>query len=298
MPGVPARPTSVVVRAGSGGAMAEEHFGPYRLEELIGRGGMGAVYRAYDTVKRRTVALKRLPAHLAGDRDYQLRFRREAELTARLSEPHIVPIHDYGEIDGRLFIDMRLITGIDLGMLLDRSGPLPPARAVSILAQVASALGAAHAEGLTHRDVKPSNILISGGGHDPDFVHLVDFGIARDGTATVMTATGSQIGTVEYMAPERLLHGHCDHRVDVYALGCVLFESLTASKPFTGTALAAQMYAHVHTPPPLLSQYRPELPRSLDAVVIRAMDKDPDQRFQSVAELSAAAGRAVAGGTV
>jgi serine/threonine-protein kinase len=271
-----------------------EQFGPYRLEELIGRGGMGEVYRAYDIVRKRTVALKRLPAHLASDRDYQARFRREAELTARLSEPHIVPIHDYGEIDGQLFIDMRLIMGIDLGVLLQQSGPLPPARAGAIIAQLASALGAAHAEGLTHRDVKPSNILVSGAGQDADFVHLVDFGIARDGTATVMTATGSQIGTVEYMAPERLLHGHCDHRVDVYALGCVLYESLTATKPFTATALAAQMYAHVHTPPPVLSQQRPDLPANLDGVVARAMAKDPDQRYQSVAELSSATLHAVA----
>jgi serine/threonine-protein kinase len=273
--------------------MASEQFGPYRLDALIGRGGMGEVYRAYDTVKRRTVALKRLPAHLANDREYQARFRREAEVTARLSEPHIVPIHDYGEIDGQLFIDMRLIVGTDLAGLIQEAGPLAPARAVAIIAQVASALGAAHAEGLTHRDVKPSNILITSGEHQTDFVHLVDFGIARDSTATVMTLTGSQIGTVEYMAPERLLYSQCDHRVDIYALGCVLFESLTATKPFPAASLAAQMYAHVHTPPPVPSRYQPALPTGLDAVVTRAMAKDPDQRHRTITELSAAAHQAL-----
>ncbi|HEY1972129.1 MAG TPA: serine/threonine-protein kinase [Pseudonocardia sp.] len=273
--------------------MPSEQFGPYRLDELIGRGGMGEVYRAYDTVKGRTVALKRLPAHLASDREYQARFRREAKVTARLTEPHIVPIHDYGEIDGQLFIDMRLIVGIDLAALIQKTGPLAPARAVAITAQVASALGAAHAEGLTHRDVKPSNILIPGGEHGEDFVYLVDFGIARDGTATVMTATGAHLGTVEYMAPERLLHGHCDHRVDTYALGCVLFELLTGTRPFPATTLAGQMYAHVHTAPPLPSRHQPALPARLDSVVAQAMAKDPEQRHHPITELGSAAYQAL-----
>ena len=155
-----------------------EEFGPYRLEHLIGRGGMGEVHRAWDRRRERTVALKRLPAPLAGDPEFQARFRRESALAAQLSEPHIIPIHDFGEINGRLFIDMRLVEGVDLASVVKAEGPMAPRRAVGILAQVAAALDAAHAAGLVHRDVKPSNVLVRG--HDEDeFAYLIDFGIAR-----------------------------------------------------------------------------------------------------------------------
>ena len=155
-----------------------EEFGPYRLEHLLGRGGMGEVHRAWDTRRGRTVALKRLPAPLAGDPEFQARFRRESALAAQLSEPHIIPIHDFGEINGRLFIDMRLVDGTDLASVIKSKGPMAPRRAIGILAQVASALDAAHAAGLVHRDVKPSNVLVRG--HDEDeFAYLIDFGIAR-----------------------------------------------------------------------------------------------------------------------
>ena len=266
-----------------------ERFGPYELVALLGRGGMGEVYRAFDSGRRRTVALKRLPRHLAGDPAYEARFRREAEVAARLTEPHIVPIHDFGEIDGQLFIDMRLVTGHDLGEVIARSGRLPAARAIGIIAQVASALAAAHAEGLVHRDVKPSNVLVSANEADEDFVHLVDFGIVHDRDSTGLTATGSTIGTIDYMAPERLLHEHCDHRVDIYSLGCVLHEALTGSKPFPVQGSAAKMYAHVHTPPPRPSAAVPGLPAGLDVVVATALAKDPAARYATVIELSAAA---------
>ena len=263
-----------------------EQFGHYRLDELIGRGGMGDVYRAFDTVKQRTVALKRLPANLAADHEFQARFRREAELAARLTEPHIIPIHDYGEIDGQLFIDMRLISGTDLAKEIRQVGPLPPARAVSIIAQLASALAAAHAERLVHRDVKPSNVLISRTDRGEDFVHLADFGVARNEAATPLTATGSAIGTVDYMAPEQFGDGPIDHRVDVYALGCVLYEALTAGKPFRASGPLAKMNAHLNTPPPRPSQHRPDIPPGLDQVVAQAMAKHPDQRFSSTTELA------------
>jgi serine/threonine-protein kinase len=275
--------------------VASEQFGTYRLDELIGRGGMGEVYRAYDTTKKRTVALKRLPPHLAGDGEFQTRFRREAEVAARLNEPHIVPIHDYGEIAGQLFIDMRLVVGTDLAGLIEQNGPLPPARAVAIITQIASALAAAHAEGLTHRDVKPANVLITATGRGEDFVHLVDFGIARTDGATVLTATGSAMGTIDYMAPEQLVQGHCDHRVDIYALGCVLFEALTATKPFPAAGLPGKMYAHVHTDPPVLSQHRPNLPAGLDDVITRAMAKNPEHRYRSTPELADHAHKSLAG---
>ncbi|MGI5125321.1 protein kinase domain-containing protein [Pseudonocardia sp. CA-107938] len=272
-----------------------EMFGPYELRSLLGRGGMGEVFRAYDTVRKRTVALKRLPRNLAGDADYQARFRREAEIAARLTEPHIIPIHDYGEIDGQLYIDMRLIAGTDLADVLAKEGPLPPRRAVGIVGQVASALAAAHAEGLVHRDVKPSNVLISVNDRGEDFVHLVDFGIARDENATGLTVTGTTVGTIDYMAPERIEHGECDHRVDVYALGCVLYEALTAAKPFPVSGAAAKMFAHIYTQPPRPSQSRPGIPPALDEVVAIAMAKDPGHRYPTVTDLATAAQRALDG---
>src|SRR5215471_3838622 len=143
--------------------MAAERFGPYRLDELVGRGGMGEVYRAYDTAKDRTVALKRLPRHLADDRGFKSQFRRESQIVARLREPHIIPIHDFGEIDGQLFIDMRLVEGVDLTTLISESGgSLAPDLAVNVISQVAAALASAHDAGLMHRDIKPSNVLVTG----------------------------------------------------------------------------------------------------------------------------------------
>ena len=258
---------------------------------------MGEVYRAYDTVKNRTVALKCLPPHLAEDETFRRRFRREAELAARLTEPHIIPIHDFGEIDGRLFIDMRLIDGTDLGERIARSGPLPPAEAVEIISQVAGALAAAHAAGLIHRDVKPSNVLLSTTDRGGDFAHLLDFGIAHNAAGTRLTGTDSVIGTIDYMAPEQFGAGPVDHRVDVYALGCVLYEALTGGKPFAVGGLPAKMQAHLNAPPPRPSDRRPGLPAGLDDVVLRAMAKNPDDRFGSTTELAIAAHRALAAPT-
>ena len=177
-------------------------FGRYRLVELLGRGGMGEVWRAHDTAIDRVVALKVLPANFADDQVYQERFRREAHAAAGLNEPHVIPIHDFGEIDGRLYVTMRLIEGRDLGSIL-AEGPLEPARAIRIIEQIGSALDAAHRIGLVHRDVKPSNILIT----EDDFAYLIDFGIARAAGETGLTSTGATVGTWAYMAPERF-RGH------------------------------------------------------------------------------------------
>ncbi|MGQ0775682.1 MAG: protein kinase domain-containing protein [Pseudonocardiales bacterium] len=272
--------------------MAGENFGPYLLEALIGRGGMGEVYRAFDTEKRRVVALKRLPPHSAADAELQARFRRESQVAARLREPHVIPIHDFGEIDGQLFIDMRLVEGTDLATLLAEQGRLLPARAVNIVAQIASALDAAHADNLVHRDVKPSNVLMAGTTNEEDYVYLSDFGITHATSTTKVTGTGgTTLGTVHYMAPERFLYGSGDHRVDVYSLACLLYESLTGYRPFTGEGAHAQMYAHVNFPPPRPSDQRPGIgiPAGLDDVIMRGMAKDPDQRYRSAGELAAAA---------
>ncbi len=266
--------------------MTPRPFGPYELVELLGVGGMGEVWRARDTRRDRWVALKVLPEQLNGDREFASRFRRESHVAARLREPHVVPIHDYGEIDGRLYIDMRLVDGRDLGKLLE-DGPLAPARAVALLGQVAEALQAAHDDGLVHRDVKPSNVLVTAS----DFVYVVDFGIARSvgSTSTSLTMTGATVGTLDYMAPERFTNQPLDGRVDVYSLACVLAEAVTARRPFRGTDLPSLLYAHLYTDPPRPSEMVPDVPPALDEVVARGMAKRPEDRFDTPGELIAAA---------
>jgi serine/threonine protein kinase len=284
-------------RRTSGGPRVErEQFGDYRLEAMLGRGGMGEVYRAYDTRHDRVVALKVLPSELAADRSYRERFRREAHLCARLNEPHIVPIHRYGEIDGRLFLDMRLVPGRDLAQVLEAEGRLPARRAVSIVGQVARALDAAHADGLVHRDVKPSNIRLTE--EDDDFAYLLDFGIARsltDADGPALTMTGAALGSVDYMAPERFLEQPLDERVDVYSLACVLYECLTGRRPFAGDGLAALMYAHLKTEAPPPSSARRDVPRALDDVVRKGLAKDPDERYATAGALASAARKAMNG---
>ena len=269
-----------------------EEFGPYRLERLLGRGGMGEVHRAWDRRRERTVALKRLPAQLAGDPEFQARFRRESALAAQLSEPHIIPIHDFGEINGRLFIDMRLVEGVDLASVVKAEGPMAPRRAVGILAQVAAALDAAHAAGLVHRDVKPSNVLVRG--HDEDeFAYLIDFGIARatagQTSGPALTLTGATLGTLDYMAPERFENRPVDGRADVYSLACMLFELLTGAAPFRGRTPVGMIHAHVTLDPPRPSAHRAGLPPGLDDVVARGMAKRPEHRYPTAGALVAAA---------
>ncbi|MFD1150557.1 serine/threonine-protein kinase, partial [Saccharothrix hoggarensis] len=266
--------------------MADEMFGPYRIGPLLGRGGMGEVHRAHDTVHDRTVALKRLSPAFHDDAAFRARFRREAQVVARLREPHVIPIHAYGEIDGRLYLDMRLVEGADLTDVIAR-GPLTPERAVRIVEQVAGALDAAHADGLVHRDVKPSNILVTPG----DFVYLVDFGIARTAaeTDTRITASGEVIGTVDYMAPERFEGAAVDARADTYALACVLFACLSGRRPFDVDGTAAQIWAHMQEPPPKAHAVNPAVPPALDNVIARGMAKDPAARHETAGALAVAA---------
>lgn len=280
--------------------MEFREFGPYRIEGLLGRGGMGVVYEAFDTDHQRRVALKVLAEDLAADSAYRERFRREAYAAARLNDPHIVPIHRYGDIDGRLFLDMRLVRGADLSAVLADRGPLAPRRAVGIVSQVAHALDAAHAEGLVHRDVKPSNVLVCTRAEDTDddeeeFVYLVDFGIAQpvmpEPGQPSLTRAGSAVGSFDYMAPERFLEHPADARSDVYSLACVLYESLTGSRPFPVTGLAPLMWAHLNEAPPSTSAARPELPRGLDEVIAKGLAKDPAERWPSAGAMATAARR-------
>ncbi|WAJ47665.1 protein kinase [Mycobacterium sp. Aquia_216] len=252
---------------------------------------MGQVFRAYDSSTDRIVALKVLPAHLAEDEEFQQRFRREARIAASLNDPHLVPIHSYGEIDGRLYVDMRLIEGRDLLQYIsENGGRLSPERAVAIVEQVAAALDTAHEVGLIHRDVKPSNILVS----SRDFVYLIDFGLARTAADTALTRTGHTMGTMAYMAPERF-RGMTDHRADIYALACVLYECLTGHLPYPGDTFEDQLNAHLNTPPPQASFTAPGVPPTLDAVVARGMAKDVNYRYQTAIEFAEAAKAALAG---
>lgn len=264
-------------------------FGHYRLIELFGRGGMGQVWRAHDTEADRIVAIKVLPAHLSEDKEFQKRFRREAHAAARLNSPHVIPIHRYGEIDGRLYLDMRLIDGRDLATVL-ANGPLDPTRAVNIVGQVAKALRAAHEVGLLHRDIKPSNILLD----RDDFAYLIDFGIARMQDETRMTKSGSVIGTYLYIAPERLTLGADeDARADIYSLACVLYECLTGSPPFPGETMSQLVGAHLYASAPRPSMSQPQVPLAVDDVIARGMAKHPDDRYATTVELADAARDAI-----
>ncbi|MGV0740979.1 serine/threonine protein kinase StpK7 [Mycolicibacterium sp. XJ870] len=265
-------------------------FGHYELQKLIGRGGMGEVYQAYDTNTDRIVALKVLPPHLAQDTTFQDRFKRESHAAAGVNDPHVVPIHGFGEIDGRLYLDMRLIEGRNLGAMLARAEkPLEPSFVVDMVEQVAKALDAAHEAGLIHRDVKPSNILIT----DNDFVYLIDFGLARTAGEAGMTTVGSTLGTLAYMAPERFDTGKVDPRSDIYALACVLYECLTGARPYPVDSLEQQIAGHMVSPPPRPSEKNARL-AAFDEVVAKGMAKKPAKRYQTAAELASAARAALA----
>ncbi|EPQ76227.1 serine/threonine-protein kinase PknH/PknJ [Mycobacterium marinum] len=266
-------------------------FGPYRLRRLLGRGGMGEVYEAHDTVKDRTVALKLMSQQFNSDSTFRRRMQREAHTAGRLQEPHIVPIHDFGEIDGQLFIDMRFIEGTDLGSVLKR-GALPAPRAVAIVSQVAEALDAAHRGGVVHRDIKPENILITGN----DFAYLVDFGIAAAATDQHLTKTGTAVGSWSYMAPERFGDDEVTYRSDIYALACVLYECLTGTPPYQTQNLSTLMGAHLMQPIPRPSRHRPDIPTAFDEVIARGMAKDLALRYPTAGELARAARQALSAG--
>jgi serine/threonine-protein kinase len=271
------------------GSREGSEFGPYRLRRLVGRGGMGDVYEAEDTVRERIVALKLMSQTLSSDPVFRSRMQREARTAGRLQEPHVVPIHDFGEIDGQLYVDMRLIDGVDVATMLSRYGPLSPPRAVAIVRQIGSALDAAHAAGVMHRDVKPENILVS----TDDFAYLVDFGIASATSDEKLTQFGTTVGTFKYMAPERFSDSEVTYRADIYALTCVLYECLTGSPPYRGDQVSV-ISAHLNQPVPRPSVARPGIPVAFDRVIACGMAKNPAERYASCGDLSAAAYAALA----
>jgi len=257
----------------------------YRLEEIVGRGGMGVVYRACHMLLDRTAALKLLLPGVAADASFRERFVRESRMAAALEHPHVVPVYDAGEQDGLLYIAMRYVDGEDLGTLLEREGALDPEPALSIAAQVGSALDAAHARSIVHRDVKPANVLLDDRG-----AYLGDFGLTkRVSSETRLTAQGQFVGTIDYMPPEQIEGGRLDPRSDVYAFGCVLYHMLGGAPPFQRDSAVSLMYAQLRDRPPPVSHRRTGLSQELDAVFERALAKRPAERFESCLELVEAA---------
>lgn len=256
----------------------------YRIGRLLGRGGMGEVYEAVDERLGRTVALKVLSGPVAHDAAFRERFLRESRAAARINSPHAVTIHNVGEVDGRLYLDMQLIDGEDLQDLLHRTGPLEPRRTLALLEQIAEAVDTAHESGLVHRDIKPGNILIDRRGR----AYLGDFGLAQAVGDTRLTGTGSAIGSFPYMAPERFGADPTGPAVDVYALACVLYECLSGRYPFAGGSIEQYIAAHLYQPPPALGA-------PLDAVIARGMAKLPEDRYPTAGAMIADA-RAVLDG--
>lgn len=262
----------------------------YRLEERIGQGGMGVVYRAEHTVLQRKAALKLMPPNLTENEAFRERFRHESRAAASLRHPNIVTVYDAGAAGEHLYIAMQFVEGTDLAKLLGGEGRLPLGRTLGILDQIASALDAAHAHDLVHRDVKPGNILVEPG----DRAYLTDFGLTKPlKAAEAFTATGQVVGTIHYVAPEQIKGGSLDGRADVYALGCVLYECLTGGVPYERDSDVGVMYAHIQDPPPRLSQARPDLPRALERVILKALAKQREDRYHTCAELLRAAQLAV-----
>jgi protein kinase-like protein len=299
-----ARPARFVHAAPASFAVYKRHmalpeigteFAGYRIEELIGRGGMGIVYRAVQMRLDRRVALKLILPELASDASFRSRFERECRMAASLDHPNVIPIFEAGEVGGELFVSMRYVDGIDLGWLIAHHGRLEPYWAVRVVGQVAEALDVAHSHGLVHRDVKPANVLIEGAGPSGR-VYLTDFGLAkRVSSKTGLTRTRQFVGTVDYTAPEQIQGEAVDYRADVYALGCLIHHVLTGHAPFERETDFAALWAHVNDAPPSPRVLVPDLPMALDGVLARALAKRPEDRFASAGDLASAATAAVEG---
>jgi hypothetical protein len=274
---------------------AGDEFAGYRIERRLGRGGMGILYLALEPGLQRRVALKLIAPEAAEEEVFARRFAEESRIAASIEHPNVVPIYAAGEQDRVAWIAMRFVAGSDLARRLVREARLKPADAVALIVQIGNGLDAIHAAGLVHRDVKPANVLLSGE-EGSEHAYITDFGVARNlGTASGLTQTGRFVGTIDYVAPEQISGGEIDARVDVYALGCLLYKLLTGEVPFPRESEAARLYAHLNDPPPAPSRRVPEVPPALDAVVARAMSKRPQDRYPSAGDLGRAAEAAVRG---
>jgi tRNA A-37 threonylcarbamoyl transferase component Bud32 len=279
--------------------VAEDRIGSnlagYRIERVLGRGGMSVVYLAHDLRLKRKVALKLLAPELAQDEGFRSRFLRESQLAASLDHPNVVPVYEAGEVDGLLYIAMRYVLGTDLKALLRAEGALAPERALVVVAQVASALDAAHERGLVHRDVKPSNVLLTGR-PGKEHCYLADFGLSTSTSDRSVADPGKIVGTIDYVAPEQIRDVDVDGRADVYSLTCLLYECLVGDVPFRRASDVAVIYAHLEEPVPKPSERAPTLPAALDEVLERGTAKLPDQRWQTCAALTEAARSALGDG--
>jgi len=260
-------------------------FAGYRIEEVAARGGMGVVYRATQLRLTRTVALKLVTPALARDASFRDRFRREWMIAASIDHPNVIPVYEAGDEDGVLFLAMRWVEGTNLRDLID-AGPLDPVHAVRLISQVASALDAAHERGLIHRDVKPANILIA----EEEHVYLTDFGLTKHASSiSGLTRSGSWVGTVDYTAPEQIEGAEVSPRTDVYSLGCVLYEAVVGKPPHRRDNDLATLWAHMYTKAPSVRDALPDAPAEFDAVLQRALAKDPADRYGSAGEFARAA---------
>src|SRR4051812_41632515 len=252
---------------------------------------MGVVYLAEQVRLRRYVALKLIVPELAEDEEFRRRFERESQMAASLDHPNVIPVYEAGEADGALFISMRYVEGYDLRAIIRSAGRLEPSRAARLVAQLGDALDAAHARGLVHRDVKPANVLVAGElGGASEHAYLTDFGLTKHvSSSSGITHTGQWVGTLDYVAPEQISGGDLDARVDVYSLGCVLFETLTGRVPYPKESDVAKMYAHLNEPPARVSEHVPGAGRAFDAVIERALAKAPEERYPSAGDLGRAA---------
>jgi serine/threonine-protein kinase len=269
--------------------------GGYRIEGLVGRGGMGVVYRASQLALERVVALKLIAPELAHEPGFRERFLREARLAASLEHPNILPVHEAGEAEGRLFLSMRYVEGQDLAVLIAKETALVPTRAADLVDQVASALDAAHGRGLVHRDVKPQNVLIERR-DGREHAYLCDFGLAKAALqGTALTRSGTFLGTLDYASPEQIRGESVEARSDVYALGCLLYRVLTGRVPFPQKDELAKLWAHLHEEPTPPTGVRPGLPAAFDDVLARALAKEPAERYATAGELGQAALAAIRG---
>jgi serine/threonine protein kinase/tetratricopeptide (TPR) repeat protein len=289
----PSRPSGAGSRTGARSSMSvygvlepgDELGHRYRIDQLLGQGGMGRVYKAYDKELDRTIALKILQPELTSDPNAMQRFKQELLLASRISHKNILRIHDLGEADGVKFISMALVEGEDLHHLLRTEGRLPVERALNIAQQLCEALDAAHSEGVVHRDLKPQNILMGKNDH----VYVVDFGLAKslEASSAGMTRTGQYLGTPRYMAPEQVEAKPVDNRTDLYALGLILFEMVTGDEPFKGDSTLQIMYRRVKEKPPNPKNLNPELPDYLVRIILRCLEREPSRRYANAAEVLA-----------